>query len=120
MAVLSFSERELWLCLGEDRLSNFPQQAMVIAVVLESCVVIKVLLKQIPCLSNTGFVINCSIGNGQSLAEITDISQGSQGQNSLLCVGMLTNFSLSMALFAETHAMRGLVTAGWCSQCFGT
>lgn len=87
MAELSFSEREFWLCLAEDRVSNFPQQAMVSPATLESCVLTKILLKQIPWLSNTGFGINRSIGNGQSLAKITDISQGSQGQNMLLGQG---------------------------------
>lgn len=98
MAVLSFTERDFCLCLGQDRVSNFPQQAMVIPVVLESCVVTKIPFKQIPWLSNTGFDISCSIGNGQSLAKITDISQGSQGQNMLLCVGMLTDFSFQQKL----------------------
>lgn len=70
MAVLSFSEREFWLCLGQDSTSNFPQQAMVIPVLLERCIVTKILLKQIPWLSNTGFDISCSIGNGESLAKI--------------------------------------------------
>lgn len=70
VAVLSFSEREFWLCLGQDRVSNFPQQSMVIPVLLESCVVTKILLKQIPWLSNPAFDISCSIGNGQSLAKI--------------------------------------------------
>lgn len=42
---------------------------MVIPVVLESCVVTKNLLKQIPWLSNAGFDMNCSTGNGQSLAK---------------------------------------------------
>lgn len=70
VAVLSFSEREFWLCLGQDRVSNFPQQSMVIPVLLESCVVTKILLKQILWLSNPAFDISCYIGNGQSLAKI--------------------------------------------------
>lgn len=70
--------------------------------------------------SNAGFDINCSTGSGQSFAKILDISQGCQDQNTLLCVGMLTDFSLCMALFAETRAMGGLVTAGCCLQCLGT
>lgn len=53
-----------------DRVSNFPEVAVVIQAVLVSCIVIQILLKQTSWIFNAGFDIICSIGNGRSLAEV--------------------------------------------------
>ena len=59
-----------WLCLCEDRVSNLPQVAVVIQVVLVSYIVVQILLKETSWLFNTDFDINCSTENGRTLARI--------------------------------------------------